>query len=221
MSNETMAKISKSNADIWIAAGVVVCLGAGATLTYWLSSAPAEGPPTPPKPLVLKGDPIKGDVVTAPGKNSNPLPANVSAQKSDSDYMDVTFATLASYYYDIPNLDSLPKGAKPKEQIPQPIKNLSGKRVGVKGFMWPVKVQNGATTNFLLLKDQSLCCFGKIPQMNEWISVKMSHDKAAKYIGDQPVTVYGKLDVGEEIDQGEVLSVYRMTADDVAGPLDL
>ena len=136
----------------------------------------------------------------------------------------MTFGTLGSYYYELPNLDDVPKGAsmpKMKQQIPQPIKNFSGKKVAVQGFMVPLKLEKGAAKSFLLVKDQSLCCYGRVPRMNEWISVKMSGDKATKFIGDQPVTVFGKLDVGEEIEQGEVLSIYRMDADDVAGPLDL
>jgi hypothetical protein len=55
--------------------------------------------------------------------------------------------------------------------------------------MVPVKIEKGMTTDFLLVKDQSLCCFGRMPRMNEWIGVRMAGDKSARFIGDRPVTV--------------------------------
>jgi hypothetical protein len=82
-------------------------------------------------------------------------------------------------------------------------------------------LKNGKTTRFLLVKDQSLCCFGRMPRMNEWVSVTMKPGKAARVIQDQPVTVFGSIAVGEDMDKGEVLSIYRVDSEDVAGPLDL
>jgi len=87
--------------------------------------------------------------------------------------------------------------------------------------MVPIDLKNGKSTKFLLVKDQSLCCFGRMPRMNEWVSVKMKAGKSARVIQDQPVTVFGSLDVGELIDSGEVQSIYRIESEDVAGPLDL
>ena len=215
MTNSQDTNSGRSGTDLWIVVGVVACLGLGASATYWLSSVPTEAP-AQKKSLTLQGDPINSNPVNA----SQATAATAPAPKADDGYPTVTFNTLGSFYYEIPNLDKARK-EKPKEQIPQPIKNLNGKKVAVQGFMVPVKLEKGATKSFLLVKDQSLCCFGRIPRMNEWVSVKMTGDKAAKFIGDQPVTVCGKIEVGEEIDQGEVLSIYRIEADDVAGPLDL
>jgi hypothetical protein len=219
-----------SKSDIWIAVGVVFFLGLGASATYLLSS------PEPKRPVATA--PVKGEridaaapVAASPDKKSDGAgtPAKViqAAPNGGTDFATVTFDTLGSYYYEIPNLEAQAKAdpkttpKPPKEQIPAPIKSLTGKKIAVQGFMVPIKIEKGATKSFLLVKDQSLCCYGRMPRMNEWISVKMSEGKAAKFIGDQPVTVFGKIDVGEEIDKGEVLSIYRMEAEDVAGPLDL
>src|SRR5207237_9617512 len=126
------------------------------------------------------------------------------------------FGTLSSYYYEIPTLDDPALKAPPKDQIPEPIKTLNGKKVAIQGFMVPTDLKNGKTTKFLLVKDQSLCCFGRMPRMNEWVSVKMKPGKAARVIQDQPVTVFGNIEVGEDIDKDEVLSIYRVDSEDVA-----
>ena len=226
----------KSKSDLWIAAGVVICIGIGASATYLLSGADA---PRKPKPVV-----VQGELINAPKDQKNtavPTPAKLATpalvpSPPSSDFLTVSFDTLGSYFYEIPDLsgtatsqspavkpaaDAPKVAAKPKDQIPAPIRAFSGKRVAVQGFMVPIRIEKGATKSFLLVKDQSLCCYGRMPRMNEWVSVKMTGDKAAKFIGDQPVTVFGTLNVGEEIDKGEVLSIYRLEAEDVAGPLDL
>jgi len=235
--SDTAAGKADSKSDIWIAAGVVVCLALGASLTYWLSKA--GGPPR----RTVNASSIQGVLLkearptetagAAAAGNPATAPANLAAPvSSNPDFLSVTFDTLSGFFYEIPNLSETPE-VKPaadapasaktqkKEQIPAPIKSLGGKKVAVQGFMVPIRIEKGATKSFLLVKDQSLCCYGRMPRMNEWISVKMSGDKSAKFIGDQPVTVFGKLDVGEEIEKGEVLSIYRMEAEDIAGPLDL
>ena len=107
------------------------------------------------------------------------------------------------------------------DQIPQPIKDLNTKKIALQGFMVPIDLKNGKSTKFLLVKDQSLCCFGRMPRMNEWISVRMKSGSTVRVFTDRPVSVLGTLTVCEQIENGEVISLYRMEADDVAGPLDL
>jgi len=236
MTNQT----ASNKSDVWIAIGVVLCLGVGASMTFWLTS----GQPGAPRRRAAQGAPLNSAAAAAPGTTASLAPAAVPG---NSEFLPLTFDLLGSYLYEIPNLQTpaqpvavvksdpartLDKPAKPEEkvaaaapkvpdQIPAPVKALNNKKVSVQGFMVPMKVEKGATKLFLLVKDTSLCCFGRMPRMNEWISVKMSEGRSAKFIGDQPVTVFGKIEVGEEIKDGEVLSIYRMDADDVAGPLDL
>lgn len=226
--NATTAPVDNSGtkSDIFVAFGVVVCLALGASLTYYLNSMGT------PKRAVRTG-PVRGELLTASvqkpadAETGAKAPAATAAHSSNPDFLSVGFDTLAGYYYELPSNDGEtikladPQLAQPKEQIPAPIKALNSKKIAVQGFMVPVKIEKGATKQFLLVKDQSLCCFGRMPRMNEWVSVKMSGDRATKFIGDQAVTVFGTISVGEEIEKGEVLSIYRMEADDVAGPLDL
>jgi hypothetical protein len=226
MAQEQTAQAQGSGSDLWVAAGVVICLGLGAGMTYWLTSEPAQ-----PPAAQATASPLKGTSMRAKTPETSPAPPPAVASTGDSsaapgeithgdtDYASVPFDMLAGYYYVIPDMDK--PDAKIKDQIPQPIKDYDGKKVAVRGFMVPVTQERGSVRTFLLVRDQSLCCYGRMPRMNEWVSVQMKDNKPTRFIGDQTVTVFGTIHVGEMIEKGVVLSVYRMDAEEVAGPLDL
>ena len=100
------------------------------------------------------------------------------------------------------------------------VKALDKKFVALKGFMLPLKVEGGLITELLIMRDQSMCCYGTVPKINEWVSVKMT-GKGVKPIMDQAVTLYGKLHVGEIRENGYLVGIYQMDGEKVAGPLDL
>ena len=229
-------KDTSSKTDIWIALGVIGCLAIGASATFVLSNtrnAETDAARAQMKE-VPRGAPIVAHPVQATGTTPGSA-ASATLLKSDGEFLTLTFDTLGSYYYEIPNLDESAPATGPKmlgsedakanktqkDQIPAPIHALNGKKVSIQGFMIPIKLEKGATKEFLIVKDQSVCCWGRVPRMNEWVSVRMTKDQTTKFIPDQPVTVFGTLQVGEEIVKGEVMSIYRLDADDVAGPLDL
>ena len=222
----TAANPPSSKSDIWIALGVVACLALGASVTFLLTgSHEAENRKT--RTIVQDGATIAAHVPTgtAPSTGTSTSATPTTAPSGGSDYLPVTFDTLASFFYDPPIVDEADAKSeaikRPKDQIPAPIRALDGKKIAVQGFMVPFKTERGATKSFLLVKDQSLCCFGRTPRMNEWISVAMTGNKSTKLITDQIVTIFGTLHVSEESVQGMVLSIYRLDCDDVAGPLDL
>ena len=110
--------------------------------------------------------------------------------------------------------------APPKDQIPANVKAFDKQRVALKGFMLPLKVEGGLITELLVMRDQSMCCYGTVPKINEWVSVKMT-GKGVKPIMDQAVTLYGKLHVGEIRENGYLVGIYQMDGEKLAGPLDL
>ena len=224
MKDQVGAGSVRSNNDVWVALGVIFCLGLGASITYWLTSSQAVGTVSNSQRTPIRGQPINS---VATEKSATPAAVNpatvapAAASKASPDYMPITFDVLGSYYYELPDPEESAKSGKQIDQIPAPIKEFDGKKVAIQGFMIPLKLERGATKTFLFVKCQLGCCFGRMPRMNEWISVRMTGDRSAKFIPDQPVTVYGVLSVGEQIEKGEVLSVYRLEAEDVAGPMDL
>jgi len=163
--------------------------------------APAAEPPAPP-----------------PLPPPSPEPPAVPA---DSPYKEVTFDTLASWHYEYPA--TVPKDAEElrrlHERLPESIRRLDGTLVAVKGYMFPIDVDRDSVLSFLLVRFPFGCCYGRPPQMNEWIFVKMAPGRRAEFVSHVPVPVLGKLSVGDEFEQGSVTSVYRMVADDVVVPL--
>lgn len=109
--------------------------------------------------------------------------------------------------------------ARTEAMIPEEVRAYDKKRVALKGFMLPLKVEGGLVTELLVMKDQSMCCFGTVPKINEWVSVKMV-EKGVKPIMDQPVTLFGKLNVGEMRENGYLVGIYSMDGEKMAGPLD-
>ena len=57
-----------------------------------------------------------------------------------------------------------------------------------------------------------MCCYGTTPKITEWVTVKMN-DKGVKPIMDQPVTLFGKLHVGETRENGYLVGIYEMVGD--------
>jgi hypothetical protein len=135
--------------------------------------------------------------------------------------INVTFAFLGSYTYQYPDLHTKAEDGSPlplPDQIPAKIKELNGKKVSIEGFMLPSEIEKGKIKSFILLKDIMGCCFGMVPMMNEWVFVKMAGDTTCEFTPDVPITVDGTLEVGEEIKDDTVMSLYRLIADKVHPP---
>ncbi len=137
-------------------------------------------------------------------------------------YEGVSFDKLASFAYEVP-LDPVTNKvelAKLNAQIPARIKSLDKKLVAIRGFMLPLKVENGLVTELLIMRDQSMCCFGTVPKINEWINIRMAGE-GVQPIMDQPITLMGQLKVGEVLENDYLVGIYEMEGDKMIGPLDL
>jgi hypothetical protein len=159
-------------------------------------------------------------VTAAPAVPATPVPA----AKSGDDFAAVGFDRLAAFTYDVPDESKGPQkveaATKTGSQIPETIRALNNHRVALKGFMLPLKVEGGLITEMLIMQNQSMCCYGTTPRINEWVSVRMN-GKGVKPIMDQVVTLYGTLKVGEIRENGYLVGIYEMVGEKMAGPLDL
>ena len=139
--------------------------------------------------------------------------------------LDVSFDRLASFDYEMPEdltEEVVGETEGSSDQIPASIRDLNEKSIALKGFMLPLKVEEGLVTEMLIMRDQSMCCYGTVPKINEWVSVKME-GKGVKPVMDQAVTLFGKLKVGEIRENGYLVGIYEMDGDrmDGPGPTDL
>ena len=89
------------------------------------------------------------------------------------------------------------------------IRRLDGRKVVLSGFMLPLKLENGFATEFFLLSNSSLCCYGITPEMNEWIHVRM-RDEGLPAVQDVPVFLAGKLRVQARWEGGYLTGIYEM-----------
>ncbi len=134
----------------------------------------------------------------------------------------VGFDVLSTFKYEVP--EDATAGAKPAAgatdpdaQIPATVKAYNGRRIALKGFMLPLKVEGGLVTELLLMRDQSMCCFGTVPKINEWVAVKMTGG-GVKPVMDQAVTLSGKIKIGAMRENGYLVGIYQMDGDRMEAP---
>jgi hypothetical protein len=134
-------------------------------------------------------------------------------------YLRLGFDRLASYRFVTPTYD--PSTGQPQEggeeQIPAEVKAWSGRKAIVTGFMLPVKMEGGLVTEFLLMRDVMMCCYGIIPNMNEWVVIKMR--KGVRPTLDVPISIHGLIKVGAMFESGYMTGIYyldgeKMTVDE-------
>ena len=166
--------------------------------------------------------------VTSPKQPAPPrLSANLAVPQIKDGYLQIGFDKLAGFsafvrYVPVKSdPPALFEAVAPvlTEPIPAAIQALDKRKVAVKGFMLPLAQENGAVTEFVLLRNRAFCCFGKPPGVNEWIHVRMTN-KTAKPIMDRVVTAYGTLKVGEVREGGYLVAIYEMDGERLVGPSD-
>ena len=188
----------------------------------------ASAPPARGEPIALAKTTATNASTTAPA----PVAVAEKAQASTNHllpatkdgFMAVGFEKLSGYNIEVPDdllgpltNDAAAAAAKTDAMIPLPVRELDKMRVSLKGFMLPLKVEGGLVTELLIMKDQSMCCYGSTPKLNEWVSIKMT-GAGVKAIMDQPVTLFGKLHVGEMRENGYLVGIYKMDGEKMQGP---
>lgn len=176
---------------------------------------------TLPAQRALENSSSAAESEAAPLVSTAPVPQALSAAETPFDkneYQRVTLDFLGSFKYEHPEpayLESVedPALLKLKDQFPAKIRALHGKKVAVRGYVVPVSAdEQWHLKSFVLVKSRLECCYGNAPQPNECIDVRMLVSKYGEEVIDIPVTVYGTLEVGEEIKYGTLLGLYRLNA---------
>lgn len=135
-----------------------------------------------------------------------------SNQSNKSEYKSLSFYKLSSFEYYTPGLDEeKPDPEKQaKNKIPDDILALNGQKVSLSGYMLPYKVDDqGNVTEFSLNGNFDMCYFGAPVSLNEWVMVKMDENLSVKYT-HKPIKISGTFEVGEEMKDGQIASLYRL-----------
>lgn len=135
-----------------------------------------------------------------------------AAPEVENGYLKLGFDQLASYPFTPPAFDPAANpSVKPptgEEQIPANVKAWNGKKAVVTGFMVPVKMDKGLVTELLLMRNTMACCYGSVPNMNEWVVIKMK--KGVAPLMDVPVAISGALKVGAMFENGYMTGLYEL-----------
>jgi hypothetical protein len=142
-----------------------------------------------------------------PGLILSVLLLSLPALRAAEAALPVGFDKLASFEFTAPESEAAAPAAE--KQIPDRIRELDAKQVAVTGFMLPVKMDGGLVTEFLLVKDPMMCCYGVMPKVNEWVVVKMV-GKGVPPLMDIPITFEGQLQVGQIYEGGYLTGLYLL-----------
>ncbi len=83
------------------------------------------------------------------------------------------------------------------ELMPEWLKGLDGKRIRVRGYMYP-PFQDTGLEAFILARDNQICCFGRDPKVYDLVRVLMREDVTTDYIENRPFDVVGTFKIGDD-----------------------
>jgi hypothetical protein len=234
-SKRKAAALAAADRKGWITVGAGAVLGL-ALFAIALSIVPTASPKHMVRAQAVRGTTIGPAAATNPPGAANqrpaepatadrapqwetvPAPVAASAAQGPAGYRSIGFEKLSAFPFDVTyqmlddKKDARNASADTLRQIPNEVKALNDHKVSVKGFMLPTTLEHGRATEFLILRNQSMCCYGIPPRITEWVNVRTA-GKGIKPIMDQPVTVCGTFHVGDVRENGELVGIYRLDAE--------
>ena len=133
----------------------------------------------------------------------------------------VGWDVLAGFEYELPEMDvlnAIQDSGDPGDleaRFPLEVLAVESRYVELEGYMVPYEYDEEGIYSFTLVRDQAMCCFGGAFRTNHFVEAVMANDGRAEPADLEPIIVIGTIEVGEVVDSGYVLSVYRMLIDEV------
>lgn len=170
----------------------------------------------PPIPVVeAEAEPVEQIMIAEPEAPEEIAPVEPDPNE---EVQLMNFDDMADFDYTAPTLDEIDNATERPEQVPAEILAFNNALVEIEGYMIPIEVEQGKVRSFILSRTLSGCCFGDMPNIQEWVDVRMQDGTDADYIPYAPVLVIGRMSVGELVDEYGITSLYRMTAESVEDP---
>ncbi len=95
------------------------------------------------------------------------------------------------------------------DHFPDWLKALDGKKVRMRGFMYPSFKDKGLK-GFVFTRDTGVCCFGPDPYIFLRAEVKLADGERTDYIHMRPFDIEGTFRIDPLGDEGELLQLYRI-----------
>ncbi|QDU41136.1 hypothetical protein Mal4_55010 [Maioricimonas rarisocia] len=105
------------------------------------------------------------------------------------------------------NMD--PVTADAPNLLPDWMRELDGKRIRLRGFMYPPPLEKGLP-GFVLARDNQICCFGRNPKPYDILPVQMRSGVTTDYIQGRPFDVVGVFHLRPDIEDGDVYQLYEI-----------
>lgn len=154
-----------------------------------------------------------------PSVNFSTTPRAAIGSSTNTDFQPLGFDVLASYPIKVSWLMNPTNSSfdtlRREGEIPGPIQALNGRKVAVQGYLLPLQQDAGGVREFLLMRDHGMCCRTNVPQINEWVHVRMQ-GKSLPFTHERQFLVRGELQVGEKLGAGNVVSVYRLSGEEIS-----
>jgi hypothetical protein len=93
--------------------------------------------------------------------------------------------------------------------MPAWLKGLDGRRIRIRGFMYPTFQQTGVHA-FGLARDNQICCFGRNPKIYDVFDVVLHEGATTNYIPNRPFDVVGVFHIRPEAEDGKLFRLYEM-----------
>ncbi len=182
--------------------------------------------PTFARILRLLATACLGLAVAAPGFASSPAPATPPAptmvKLDGADLFALGFDKLSAFDYTIVDAGT---GATPeqisaaekRDQVPAWVHFYDAKHVVLTGYVMPLQVENGLSKKFVMMKDVNTCCYGAVPNMNDYVVVTMDGPGIVA-VQDVPVALIGVFHVAQKYEGGYVTQLYHLDGEKFLGP---
>lgn len=105
------------------------------------------------------------------------------------------------------NMEPVPVNAV--DYFPDWLNDLNGKRIRIRGFMFPPPRRTGIEF-FQLARDNEICCFGKQAKIYDKFPVEMRKGVTTDYIFSRPFDVVGKFVIDPFEDDGKLYELFRI-----------
>lgn len=105
------------------------------------------------------------------------------------------------------NMEPVPPNAV--DYLPAWLKDLDGKRIILRGWMFPSGRQEGIT-RFMFVRDNGICCFGREPKVYDKLAVTLRNGQSTRYIQGRPFDVVGTLTIEPDVEGDDIFWLYHL-----------
>jgi hypothetical protein len=102
-----------------------------------------------------------------------------------------------------------PVTADAPDHMPKWLKDLNGKRIRLRGYMYPAFMETGLTS-FLIARDTQTCCFGSTAKLYDRFLVRMRKGVTTNYLLRTPFDVVGVFRIEPVMLDGELFQIYQI-----------